>query len=1193
MKLIIYKGFNKEFLEKIEETPLCESTIEQKKDVLKFTKKYIKSLRSELMQLDEDDTVWATYEEYSIIKKYVDNAIEDDDLEVVIYNNNLYPEYYPIEFELHEELAQEYLSLEDSKIDIDESEECAMLLKVFPTIVNVNDKYYGSFYNFEQDLDGNKIVVKDYYPCNLEILDEIAEPELKMFLNGDIKSYIECIEDIKDNNLKIVSIDVAEGENVRKIENSFKAFCLNNNIKLIKSRENLPENIELENDLISIAQNELNIAGFSSFRKIKFYKNPDISNEVIELSQGQLIQEIIHQAENSYAKTGHFRDIFITASTGAGKSVMFQIPAVYLAKKYGKITIIIEPVKALMQDQKEKLNNSGYTRVETFNSDLITQVEKENVLRRIKDGEVDLLYLSPETLLSYSLETIIGDREIGLMIVDEAHTVTTWGENFRPDYWYLGGYIDRLRHQIQTSAGMKRKQYHFPICAFTATAVNGGPDDSVSDTIVSLYMQNPVKYIGYIKRDDISFKISCKGDNKKLTKEEYDQNKTNDLDNHIRNWLNNNEKTIVYFPYATQAYNAHLGLLEFAGITTDKRIGKYTGKNVDESSDEMFNETKRKTFEAFRKGMKPIIYATKAFGMGIDVDDVENVYHYAVTGNLCDYVQEIGRAARKKEVHGTAITDYYYNDMTFMDVLFGMSSIKQYQIKKVLEEIYNTYKSKNESRNFLITPESFTYIFKGKNDDECINKLKTCLLMLEKDLSEKYAYKVLVSKPQSVFTKAFICIEREYTEKVLSSKYGEHIKFISKGRKNERSYRNTTNSDLGDIYLIDLKSIWEKHYKDMSFPAFKFWYFNAHSDFRNKENVMPEISKYIYPRQQVKITTKGDIRLTDLRETIISDFEYIGDVLYNNFTNKYFTMDDFKKLLKEKYGDNKARIIADSLFDLIDPDNKCVKRRNNTTNGKANYTLANGSFKEMMKKVVSRSNLLTNVLRDNESEEFAGYMSLTNDVSTNIVLKLLSVFDYITYEVTGGREPEIFIRLNDPNKVKGIVAGNIPYNNDYVKKARDKHDRDRAILVKFFRDLKTDEERWDYIEDYFLGYDVLEDVEIKQNKEVKMKKSLDKEHSYQTTMYKSWGELKLFFNESDYDILDKLDEEGIKIPEYLETAIKHSEEGKNIVMSWPSKNVLICNQETSNKTLDYFEDKGWHAYRIYGIDYKKIKGELE
>ena len=96
------------------------------------------------------------------------------------------------------------------------------------------------------------------------------------------------------------------------------------------------------------------------FRKIKFYKNPDINKEVVEISQSEIIHEIIRQAENAfdYDRGDSYRDIFITASTGAGKSVMFQIPAVYLAQKHQKLTIIIEPVKALMQDQKEKLNKA-------------------------------------------------------------------------------------------------------------------------------------------------------------------------------------------------------------------------------------------------------------------------------------------------------------------------------------------------------------------------------------------------------------------------------------------------------------------------------------------------------------------------------------------------------------------------------------------------------------------------------------------------------------------------------------------------------------------------------------------------------------------------------------------------------------------------------------------------------------------
>jgi superfamily II DNA helicase RecQ len=490
---------------------------------------------------------------------------------------------------------------------------------------------------------------------------------------------------------------------------------------------------------------------------IKFYKNPDIDKEVIEISQAQIIQEIVKQAERSYNSEWpkSFRDVFITASTGSGKSLMFQIPAVYLAKKYKKLTVVIEPVKALMQDQKEKMNRSGYTRVETFNSDLISQVEKEAVLKKVKNGDVDLLYLSPETLLSYSIETIIGDREIGLLIVDEAHIVTTWGIGFRPDYWYLGGYVNRLRNQIQTSRGAKRKTYDFPICAFTATAINGGIDDSVSDTIISLYMENPIKYLGYVRRDDIEFEITHKGPQNRLPMSEYQAGKTKSLDERIVKWLDNNEKTIVYFPYASHVYDASRGFKGFADITTDKRIGTYTGRNVHEMNVETFNEYKRLVFQQFREGRTPIMLATKAFGMGIDIDDVKNVYHYAVSGNLSDYVQEIGRAARKATMTGYAITDYFSNDLSFMKTLFGMSQIRQYQIMQVLHGIYDTYKSKNYARSFLISPESYTYIFYGRGgkiERDCINKLKTSLLMLEKDFYDKFNFKVIISNFALVMT---------------------------------------------------------------------------------------------------------------------------------------------------------------------------------------------------------------------------------------------------------------------------------------------------------------------------------------------------------------------------------------------------------------------------------------------------------
>ena len=1196
MKLIVYKGFDVTFLSALKEKPLVEGSLEGKKNVFCFDKRARKQLDIALLGMEENEVAWVTYEEYTTIKTRVDEAVAEDDLQLVIIRNNIFPDYYPISFDLSESVAQEINKAINTDSTSGIGEECQRFLSVYNTLISVDGAFYGSFYNYEYEHEGLASVI-DFYPSRIAIEDSHVQCEYNIFLNEDIETYLRDLSRVMEAKPSVIGLKSTDGPASKRTQLSLQAYCAVNGIRIVKFHESLPQDKALENELITIAKEDIGITGFSGFREIRFYKNPDLDKEVIKLSQGQIIQEIICQAERSYDDSNEvgFRDIFITASTGAGKSVMFQIPAVYLAKKYHKLTIIIEPVKALMQDQKEKLNRSGYTRVEAFNSDLITQVEKEAVLQRIKKGEVDLLYLSPETLLSYSIETIIGDREIGLLIVDEAHIVTTWGVGFRPDYWYLGSYINRLRNQIKTRRGSNRKVYHFPVCAFTATAINGGVDDSVSDTIISLYMENPIKYIGYVRRDDIHFEIEHRGPKSKLPKAEYEAEKTKALDARIKQWLDENSKTIVYFPYASLAGNASKGTREFAGLTTDKRIGIYTGRNIDDMSLEAFSDAKRQTFEGFRKGTTPIMLATKAFGMGVDVDDVENVYHYAVTGNLCDYVQEIGRAARKKDMVGTAVTDYFYNDLTFMKVLFGMSQIRQYQIKEVLQGIYDTYRSKREARSFLISPESFTYIFNGKgakDEGACISKLKTCLLMLEKDFYDKYNFKVLISRPQSVFTKAFVCIRREEEEKVLSSKYGKCFKFVQKGRYMEKQADGTELSDTGDIYSIDLKEIWEDYHPNISFPQFKYWYFNANSQSKDKVEVMPEIRSCFSPRQRVNIEVRGDMLLCDLRPAILEDFDYIANQLYQKYRRTFFTAEDVAKLLREKYGMGKARIIANSLFELVDPNGTCVKRRTNDTTGKTYYSLSNGNFKEYMRKSIIKSLLISNINRITDSASYSGFLSLSTDENSTIALKLLSIFDYITYEVLGGEEPEIFIRLNDPSKIRSIVMGDTYYSNRYVTRAKQKHDRDVEVLLQFFNGLSADDERWNYIENYFLGYDVLNGVKPQNVQVVKMSKTIDKERSYPTHQFGEWSELRSFFDENDHVMIAKLIDLGVPIPEYLQTEIKQSEVGNDIMMSWPSKNTLICQQDTSDTSMEFFRLRGWHAYKIDEIDYEAFKGDV-
>ena len=137
--------------------------------------------------------------------------------------------------------------------------------------------------------------------------------------------------------------------------------------------------------------------------------------------------------------------------------------------------------------------------------------------------------------------------------------------------------------------------------------------------------------------------------------------------------------------------------------------------------------------------------------------------------------------------------------------------------------------------------------------------------MLEKDFYDKYNFKVLISRPQGIFTKAFICILKEQESEVLNSNYGKYMQFIEKGRYQELQADGSLLSDNGDIYSIDLKKIWEEFYRDISFPQFKYWYFNANSIDKDKIAIMPSIRAYIYPRQKISIDARKDYLLSELR----------------------------------------------------------------------------------------------------------------------------------------------------------------------------------------------------------------------------------------------------------------------------------------------------------------------------------------
>ncbi|RGZ69033.1 hypothetical protein DW979_01740 [Eubacterium sp. AM49-13BH] len=262
---------------------------------------------------------------------------------------------------------------------------------------------------------------------------------------------------------------------------------------------------------------------------------------------------------------------------------------------------------------------------------------------------------------------------------------------------------------------------------------------------------------------------------------------------------------------------------------------------------------------------------------------------------------------------------------------------------------------------------------------------------VREDLYDKYTFKVIISRPQSVFTKAYVVINKEYESLVLNSEYGKCFKFLANGKHNEIQPDGSLLSDTGDVYTLDLKQVWENFYSNISFPQFKYWYFNGASTAKDKVAIMPLIREFFAPRQKVNIETHGDLLLNEIREKILDDFEYIANTLYAEFGKHYFTTDDFIRVIREKYGMTQARIISNSLFDLVDPNMKCVKRRNSDNSSKNFYTLSNGNFKEFMRRNSDNSSKNFYTLSNGNFKEFMRKAIIKSEIVNKITMLSLVV----------------------------------------------------------------------------------------------------------------------------------------------------------------------------------------------------------
>lgn len=789
----------------------------------------------------------------------------------------------------------------------------------------------------------------------------------------------------------------------------------------------------------------------AAFRSLRFYKNPEIDNEMMEVSQGAISDYVVSQAELAIKGSENFSNTLMTAPTGAGKSLLFQLAALYLAQKYDVVTIVIEPLKALMNDQVENLKARGVRSVAAINSD-ISFDERNYEINRVREGKVSLIYLSPELLLASNIDDILGGRRLGLVVVDEVHTVTSWGKDFRPDYWYLGQYLTKLR----------KKGMLFSLFCLTATAVFGGKSDIVNQTITDLELGSCKLFLGNPRREDISFSIRRR--NKADFIGRIDEVKFDLAAKWINEAVTKKEKSIVYCPFRTHVDS----IMDVIDRSDGKVLGYHAGKD---------KEFRKIVVNSFKDGSCRVLVSTKAFGMGIDISDITSIYHFAPTGNLADYIQEIGRAARKKTLRGTAAIDFFYSDSSYARRLYAMSRFNQWQLREIMGKLYSIYTSKprgERSQNILVSPESFSYLFANEKDDIAkANKVKAALMMISQDLKNTYNFPVVIVRPNPTYTTAYICLNTDAEGNFLSE-FGKYLTKISDAHTRYETVPNQNTvevKDMGPIYILQADKMWEEKFSDRTFAQFKHDLFSGVIGSANGNLA-------IAARLVLRINYEEDFSIIESRFNAY--MKALRDTLFSLARKGEFDRFEFKKTFESELGDAAPSIKnTDALLAaFVKPSGtaqelgrsfKFIFRKTVSDTASA----MRHSYQSNLKYVLPCYNEAIRALRflkPSSGKICVRYLDPKALGSRYELAELLQTLGLATYEVRGGDNPEIFVRLNDPTKIK-TLSNDQRYNNSVLKEQNDRHNYSENVITAFFMTAMDSDERWDLVEEYFLGND--------------------------------------------------------------------------------------------------------------------------
>ena len=441
---------------------------------------------------------------------------------------------------------------------------------------------------------------------------------------------------------------------------------------------------ELSNKILSDFSKE--VFGFGTFREF-----PRLNANILDnpsISQREIVEASLRD-----------ESFLAILPTGGGKTFTFWLPAIFKSNSYKGLTVVISPLQALIEDHIKSFNLKVANYKAVAISGFMSPLERSEAVEQVVNGEADILYIAPESLRSNTIFNILKNRLIERFVIDEAHCLSTWGNDFRQDYYYICEFIKDLLDK-------KNFQNHIPISCFTAT---GKP--SVIKDIENYFLEGLSikldKYLAVPERKNLKYKSIPSSAKYKYLE--------------LLKLINEHDgATLVYIPTSTKNCD------EIAN-----KIAMDTNKIVKSFHSKIESQEKMQILKDYIENRVDIIVATTAFGMGVDKANITNVIHYEISDSLENYAQEAGRGARDENLEAYCPILFDEDDLDKHFVSLNRSKLTASEINSIFLVIKRSKGNVINKTAFELAKDA-GWDVEDKSSDYS-TKVKTALLELERE----------------------------------------------------------------------------------------------------------------------------------------------------------------------------------------------------------------------------------------------------------------------------------------------------------------------------------------------------------------------------------------------------------------------------------------------------------------------------